>query len=351
MIGNGRPLMDKIMPDWLNPEKLMSSGDAVTAMSNAVAVAQDSIKKMSASAGDAGNEMRSLSKALEEFFDPAAKALDAEIHLKEALDKATKAAKDQGMTEIDRLKSVQDLTSAIAESAKSESDRTGKTTDATKAFQDNIGKLIDWAGKNDAAKGAINGLADSLGVTIIKTKDGTVAIDKFGNAVKVLPNGKVVKIDASTAEGKAQLAAFLLYIARQKGTVDVHVRTIYDSPSGKAAIAAKNRRSGGIDRYAAGGVRRSVAPNIASGPTVLYGEGAADEAFIPYEMKYRSRAKSLLNQVAADFGMGGSMAMSGGGDVTIRLVADGADTDMLRMLRNMVRIEGRGSVQTAFGKG
>lgn len=41
----------------------------------------------------------------------------------------------------------------------------------------------------------------------------------------------------------------------------------------------------------------------------------------------------------------------GGGVVTVRLVVDGADSDMLRMLRKMVRVEGRGDVQVAFGRG
>lgn len=40
----------------------------------------------------------------------------------------------------------------------------------------------------------------------------------------------------------------------------------------------------------------------------------------------------------------------GGGMVTVRLVAEGADTEMLRLLRRMVRIEGGGDVQLALGQ-
>lgn len=40
----------------------------------------------------------------------------------------------------------------------------------------------------------------------------------------------------------------------------------------------------------------------------------------------------------------------GGGEVTVRLVADGADREMLRLLRKIVRVEGRGDVQVAFGR-
>lgn len=281
-------------------------GEAQSALVNAASAAQ----QVGASAGEAGGGVRNLSDALENMYDPAAKALDAEIRLKEAIQEADRAAKDQKMTEIERLKAVQDTTSAIADAAKSESERTGKTTEAGKAFLDQLPHLQEWAGKNSTAQVAISALGDSLGITTIKTKDGTFAIDALGKAIKILPNGKKVEIDANTAKGKAQLAELMLQIARQKGTIDVHVRTIYDSPSGRKAIEQKNRAAGGIERYATGGVRGMAAggrmsppPHIANSPTILYGEGSGDEAFIPYDEQYRQRAIKILGKVADDFGL------------------------------------------------
>jgi hypothetical protein len=269
------------------------------------------IRNMGGEAGTTAAAVRSLSDALEEHFNPAQKALDAEIRLKQALQEASKAAKDDKMSAIDRLRSVQDMTRAIADAAKAESERTGKTTEAGNAFMAQLPTLLDWAGKNRAARDTVLGLADSLGVTIGKTKDGTVAVDALGRAIQILPNGKTTEIKANTAEGKRQLDEFLLYIARQKGTVDVHVRTIYDNPSGRKALEQKARAAGGIERYAAGGLRAfaaggrtSPAPHIASSPTILYGEGSAPEAFIPYESRFRSRAIDLLSEVASDFGLG-----------------------------------------------
>ncbi|MFI6883362.1 phage tail tape measure protein [Streptosporangium canum] len=61
------------------------------------------------------------------------------------------------------------------------------------------------------------------------------------------------------------------------------------------------RETGAIDRYAAGGIR-PVGPMIATRPTILFGEGRDDEAFIPYDQQYRARAEGLLSQVASDFG-------------------------------------------------
>ncbi|WP_144070080.1 hypothetical protein [Nonomuraea indica] len=159
--------------------------------------------------GDSGNEaasgVRNLNDALEEMFDPAAKALDAEIRLKAALKEAAQAAKDKKTTEVDRLRSVQDLTGAIADAAKAESERTGKTTEASRAFADQLPKLVEWAGKNDAARDAVAGLGNSLGVTIKRTDDGKIAFDRFGKAVVTLPNGKTVKVDADTAKALAAL--------------------------------------------------------------------------------------------------------------------------------------------------
>jgi hypothetical protein len=41
---------------------------------------------------------------------------------------------------------------------------------------------------------------------------------------------------------------------------------------------------------------------------------------------------------------------AGGGEVIVRLVAEGADSEMLRLLRKLVRVEGRGNAQVAFGR-
>lgn len=112
------------------------------------------------------------------------------------------------------------------------------------------------------------------------------------------------KLNADIAQLKSQIAAAKSAIASVQGkTVTITVNTIYNnSKSANAAIAAKVKEIGGIERYASGAVRRSTAPNIAKGPTILYGEGRDDEAFIPYDRAMRGRATRILGQVADDFG-------------------------------------------------
>ncbi|TDE40496.1 hypothetical protein E1295_31855 [Nonomuraea mesophila] len=334
--------------------------DMREAMQEAITAAQG----LGTATNESESAIRSLSDALEAFFDPAAQALDAEIRLKEAIKETTEAAQNQRLTGLERLKNVQTLTQAIAESAKAEAELTGETTQSTKAFQANIGKLVAWAGNNKNAQATVTALGRSLGVTITKTKNATYAVDDLGNVIKVLPNGKTVTMKAKTSAAKAAIQAVKRYLAGVKNRT-VYLDIIRRTFDRKQSVAKQDRlgaesgalmryASGGIERYQAGSVRRSTPPMIATRPTILFGEGNGDEAFIPYDPKYRSRAKALVGQVAADLGMLTPvmpMAAGGGtsGEVIVRLVADG-DGDMLRMLRKMVRVEGRGNVQVAFGR-
>lgn len=104
--------------------------------------------------------------------------------------------------------------------------------------------------------------------------------------------------------------------------------------------SAMGLERGGIVRYASGGMR---VPGIATKPIVMFGEGRDKEAFIPYDRAYRRQAVGLVNQVASDLGMGG------GGIARVVLDTRGGQTAFLRFMREVVRVEGRGDVQAAFG--
>jgi hypothetical protein len=263
------------------------------------------------SSGTAAGGIRDLNSAMTEMFDPAQKALDAEIRLKRAIEEANQASKDKKMSELERLSTVREMTGAIADAAKIEHEQTGATKESTQAFLDALPSLTKYAGDNGTAKDAVAKLGESLGLTTKVTKDGVLAIDELGRVIKILPNGKKVAIDADTAKGKAELAAFMLYVARQKGTIDVHVRTIYDNKSGRDAIASKVKAAGGIQSadgrinyMAAGGMLPAIknTPTLNPMSNTVWAE-AGREAYIPYDGKYRSRAVDILGQVASDFGL------------------------------------------------
>ncbi|MBF8187303.1 hypothetical protein ITP53_16500 [Nonomuraea sp. K274] len=299
-----------------SPEEIMEQKDQFSTIIGGIQEDLAAGAKAVAEAGSAGDEaaggVRNFKDSLTELFEPARAALDAEIRLKEALEDAAQAARDTKISEVDRLRSVKDLTTAIADAATAENDRTGKTDAAGKAFADQLPQLVQWAGKNDAARDAVAGLGNSLGVTIKRTDDGTIAVDKFGKAVITLPNGKEVKIDADTAAALAALATTQKGIDGLKDkTVTIFVKTEHQSDLSRQALRDANANAAGdIERYASGGVRAFAAggrtspgPHVATGPTILYGEGSDDEAFIPYASQHRSRAIDLLSEVASDFGL------------------------------------------------
>ncbi len=96
--------------------------------------------------------------------------------------------------------------------------------------------------------------------------------------------------------------------------------------------------AGGIQRYAGGGFRPG--PGVATRPTVLFGEGKAPEAYIPYDPAHRVRAAGLVRQVAADFGMGGTSVTF---NVTVQGAIDpiGTARTVETALRKLVRTNGR----------
>ncbi|MEV4888989.1 hypothetical protein AB0K48_06340 [Nonomuraea sp. NPDC055795] len=258
-----------------SPEEIMTDLEKLPQIMDQVKISLAAGATVMVGVGDAGGDaasgVRSLSAALEEMFDPAAAALDAEIRLKDALKGAADAAKDGRMSLLDRLRAVQDTTRAIAEAAKTESENTGKTTEAGNAYLDNIGKLREWAGQNKSARDTVAGLGESLGITTVKTKSGTFAIDALGKAVQILPNGKTIEVDADTAAGKKQLAEINKKIDDTKGkTVKVDADT-------KGAVTEVGKVKTGLDGLPKAGQQagKDLGAGLASGIRSMIGDAVA----------------------------------------------------------------------------
>jgi hypothetical protein len=84
-----------------------------------------------------------------------------------------------------------------------------------------------------------------------------------------------------------------------------------------------------------------VIPSTPGGMLALVGEGRQDEAVMPLD-----RLDGMLRTVA------GAVRGTGGDGAAARVVIDvtGADSEFKRMISRMVRNQGRGSTQTAFGR-
>lgn len=143
-----------------------------------------------------------------------------------------------------------------------------------------------------------------------------------------------------------QLPNILKIKAAQKGgarTVAALMRATGLSEDELAEANAVGRlfEQGGIERYARGG--RRPGPGIATRPTILFGEGKAPEAFIPYDRAHRPRAMGLVNQVAADLGMRRGGASTTVFNVTVQGALDplGTARTIEKTLRTLVRTNGR----------
>ncbi|MFI6788613.1 hypothetical protein ACIBG4_14915 [Nonomuraea sp. NPDC050383] len=281
--------LKELFPEYAN---------AVAAAEQATAAANGSLGQMGQSAGAAAASVSTLHSALGQLVGLTTNAMSAEISYKRAVDDATAAVKTNGeatSTSTEKGRANREALINLAQSANSYRqaliDQGTPLSEVTAKLGTQRTAFIQLAEKMGFSKTQAKGLADQLGL---------------------IPGN--VKTDVKTPGGKEALGLIQEYQRKLNEldgkVVSTRVRTIYDSPSGRAAIEQKNRAMGGIERYASGGVQRFAAggkysppPHIATKPTILYGEGSAPEAFIPFDPKYRSRAISLLGEVAGDFGL------------------------------------------------
>jgi hypothetical protein len=190
----------------------------------------------------------------------------------------------------------------------------GKTTEGTRTILEQLPQLSALAGKNQEAREQIILLAQAYGVS---REDAIKAMSSAKGLRDMLAQlkSKEIEITANTEKAKAALRDLL----------DIYIKPIEIPVSIKApATPPKKNARGAIERYAEGGLR-STAPAIATGPTILYGEGKADEAFIPYDPAYRERATALLAQVANDFGLSlnNQQAAQGLSDLSVTIDSSG----------------------------
>lgn len=93
-------------------------------------------------------------------------------------------------------------------------------------------------------------------------------------------------------------------------------------------------------------VGRWVPPGIVEG--AMQAAPAMNRALADLVQPERPAVVQPLGGLAAR--ASGAQAGRGRSEVTVRLVADGADKELTRLLRKIVRVEGRGNVQMAFGR-
>ncbi|MEU0516646.1 hypothetical protein [Streptosporangium sp. NPDC006007] len=163
---------------------------------------------------DAGNQALTLkdqvnaaATALDAFFNPALNVLSATNRMKDALAASNKVLKNSKATTLERSKALEAQLGPLGTwvSAQVAAKKSVSLTDS--AIRQQLPSLVRLAAGNRAGQAALAGFVTSMGGTISRTKAGTTIVDRFGNRVKVLPNGKVVVIKAKTGQADSALAA------------------------------------------------------------------------------------------------------------------------------------------------
>lgn len=113
-------------------------------------------------------------------------------------------------------------------------------------------------------------------------------------------------------------------------------------PLWQAALEEAKRR---YPNYETGGIR---APMVTDTP-ILWGEGRAPEAYIPYDQRYRGRAVGLLSQVARDFGLSvlprmerGAVRRFEAGGMVPTMAINSIDASIRRMAAGGIQLPGSG---------
>lgn len=237
----------------------------------------------------------------------------------------------------------------LAGTAQRAADRADRLNDELNELWDNSMSAAQAA---DTYEGAIDDLTESLdenGRTIdINTEKGRENRKAFRDAISTAQDLRQANID----NGMPIAAANKLYNDQIKAIEGIGAKarvTIKDleAIAGNYKVVVDFHTKGSLphqasvkfERFAAGGTPPTNAP-------YWVGEQGPELRF-DRQPGYIMPAQQSMQYASAMSGGGG---MSGG---AVRVVIDvtGGDEDMKRMIKKMVRVEGGGSVQTAFGRG
>lgn len=282
----------------LNAISSKAAGGAMATMGDQASSAADKMSGLNTSLGTFASRTDALkaTRDLKDAFDDAKTAIEAASGKLEINARMTDTQRD---AVIRAREAFSGLITQVKTSADSQASLTGRTTEARDAILKQIPELMQLAGKNKDAQTQVLALASAYGIS---EADARKAAKGGQDLVEVLAKlkSKDVRIGADTKPAQEAIDNFIKLNSGRKIPLSV-----YTKQSQLAAGAVMRYAAGGIEdpvRMASGG-RLTPPPHIQDQPTILYGEGNAPEAFIPYDPVFRGRAVDLLSQVADDFGL------------------------------------------------
>lgn len=283
-------------------------------------------------------ELQTLIDGLGQYGSGAAAAAAADTRtLAEQHRDATQAAQSQFGAVTSLESAIDDARAAMKENGKTHDANTAKGRANRDALQQLAGAATAAYEETVRLKGSTGEATEVMGRSyraFIRTAEGMGYTKKEARALAaqfgLLPPVEETKI---RTPGLPQAIANVKTLKRQLSTIDTYKEIqIVQRFSTKGVRVAGVTGAGGFTERAAGGP-------VSPGRTYLVGEEG------PELVKFGQSG----TVIPADRT---KQALSSGGGGVVRLVLDvtGADEDMKRLIRKMVRVDGGGDVQTAFGR-
>ncbi|MEU1731388.1 hypothetical protein [Streptosporangium sp. NPDC020145] len=256
---------------------------------------------------DAGNkaltlkdQVNAVSAALDAYFNPALNVLSATNRMTDALAASNKVLKDSKASTLDRSKALEAQLGPIGQwiSAQVAAKKSVSLND--RALREQLPSLLRLAQGSRTGQAALNGLIASMGGTISRTKSATTIVDRLGNRVRVLPNGKTILIRANTSQATSAIQTL---VSTWNGrTITVNVATS-GANMGKFYVHPP-QADGGLIRGPGTGTSDSIVARLSDGEYVVNARSTA-------------RHRGLLEAINADrYAEGGLVGYARGGKVT-----------------------------------
>ena len=254
------------------------------------------------------NALNQLNSAMMASLDKNLAYREAQLQLKQATEAAATALKNEGKSS-DEYKAAalsaerQTLSLIVAKGEQVKATNAllppeRQATLATKAMDKEAFRLAQTL-TGPGKKAALDYVAQ-MSATSAKSLGARDSVNKAGEAVRKLPNGKTIKIVANTGNFWAAVRQI-----QAQPIVKAITFSVGPLPSLAMAMAGMGRAKGGIDEYATGGMTykgRRVTPMSsasagmvpANTPRIIGDNTAVRESFIPHDKSQKSR--SILRQ-------------------------------------------------------
>ncbi|MBT2226243.1 hypothetical protein [Nonomuraea sp. NEAU-A123] len=271
-----------------------------------------------------------LQEVFNRFLNPSLAVLDATNHLTEVQKEITKAFKDGNVTALARQQLLSKEVTALRDKLVAEQRATGSTAQTTAETLKLLPALSRLAGNSKAGRDAVFNLARSLDGAREDASGAITVVDKFGRAVRVLPNGKIVRLKAVADTSPARGAIDRLIKDSTGRVIDVFVQVK------GSRVQAHAGATGGMLDPARGFIRRA-----AGGPSGrVRGPGTGTSDSIPALLsngEYVINAKQTRKYLGLLHALNAGRFAAGGLVGAIRGYASGG------------RVSGQGAINLRLG--